>query len=89
MLVKPLWSEIELLIAANVGKTLKLKANHVILGITHSERFSKTDLKHINLMLLVGKLCISKYKYVRGLFTPTGHSFQDTDIWIILFYPKY
>ena len=63
MLVKPLWSEIELIIAANVGKTLKLKANHVILGITHSERFSKTDLKHINLMLLVGKLCISKYKY--------------------------
>ena len=27
--------------------------------------------------------------YVRGLFAPTGHSFQDTDIWLILFDPKY
>ena len=26
---------------------------------------------------------------VRGLFAPTCHSFQDTDIWIILFDPKY
>ena len=26
---------------------------------------------------------------VRGLFAATGHSFQDTDIWLILFDPKY
>ena len=29
------------------------------------------------------------FLYVRGLFAPTGHSFQDTDIWLILFDPKY
>ena len=27
--------------------------------------------------------------YVRGLFAPTGNSFQDIDIWLILFDPKY
>ena len=26
--------------------------------------------------------------YVRGLFAPSGHSFQDTDIWLFLFDPK-
>ena len=25
---------------------------------------------------------------VRGLFAPTGHSFQDTDIWLVLLDPN-
>ena len=28
------------------------------------------------------------FLYVRGLFAPTGHSFQDTDIGLILFDPE-
>ena len=38
---------------------------------------------------LLYKAILSVCMYVRGLFAPTGHSFQDTDIWIILFDPKY
>ena len=38
---------------------------------------------------LLYKAILSVCMYVCGLFAPTGHSFQDTDIWIILFDPNY
>ena len=38
---------------------------------------------------LLYKVILSVCLSVRGLFAPTGHSFQDTDIWLILFHPKY
>ena len=38
---------------------------------------------------LLYKAILSVCMYVRGLFAPTGHSFQDMDIWLILFDPKY
>ena len=42
----------------------------------------------VYLSSLLYKAILSVCMYVRGLFVPTGHSFQDTDIWIILFDPK-
>ena len=42
-----------------------------------------------NHLSLLYKAILSVCMYVRELFAPTGHSFQDTDIWIILFDPKY
>ena len=62
-LVKSLWADVERKIATDFGRTFKFGAIEVILGITSSKMFSKKDLKRINLILLVSKLCISKFKY--------------------------
>ena len=54
-------------------------------GIFSTPKFSRISKKNNKSVSLLYKAIIS----VRGLFAPTGHSFQDTDIWIILFDPKY
>ena len=62
--VKCLWSEVESIIAATFDKRIKLNAKMVILGITSGDIISSTkDLKLINLIVLLGKMCISKMKY--------------------------
>ena len=48
----------------------------------------KLPYKNVPVSLLY-KVILSVCMYVRGLFAPTGRSFQDTDIWLILFDPKY
>ena len=37
---------------------------------------------------LLYKAILSVCMYVRGLFAPTAHRFQDTAIWLILVDPK-
>ena len=48
---------------------------------------SRPTLLHVASSLLY-KAILSVCMYVRGMFAPTGHSFQDTDIWLILVDPK-
>ena len=38
---------------------------------------------------LLYKAILSVCMYVRGLFAPTGHIFQDTDIWFYSYDPKF
>ena len=62
-LVKPLWTEIENLIASYIGKRIKLTIPIIMLGINHTSILTRHERDLINHTLLVGKLCISKYKY--------------------------
>ena len=60
---KSLWRHIENIIAVRVNKRTNLDVMSVLFGISNSDILSKAELKIANLYLLIGKLCISKYKY--------------------------
>ena len=60
---KPLWHEVELIIAASIGKRFKLDAKLVIFGVNSSSLLSTRSLNFINHLILVGKMSISKLQY--------------------------
>ena len=61
--VKNIWKEIEDMILYRTGQQVKLTMIEVMLGIINHKKISKTDLKWVNHIILVGKMVISKYKY--------------------------
>ena len=60
--VKPLWEEIENLLAAFFNKRIKLTTAIILFGI-NNENSTKIEKDIINKTLLIGKMCISKIKY--------------------------
>ena len=70
--VRPLWTEVANLIAIWLGKRLTITASMILLGVEQGKLSSK-ESKNIDLTILIGKLCISKFKYrkqtfLKGLF---------------------
>ena len=61
--VLKVWKEIEKIITKMTNKVLSLDSESVLLGVTHSDKINKRDTNTINLLILVGKHAISKYKY--------------------------
>lgn len=62
-MVKPLWKHVQELICAKTGLLLTLEAKCVLLGIVCLENVSKNDIAMINYLILIAKMCISKFKY--------------------------
>ena len=60
--VKPMWIEIEKYLAIYTGRSLKLSPSSILLGIDNSIA-SVNEQKIINHAILIGKMCISKFKY--------------------------
>ena len=70
--VSPLWTEVENLIAIWLGRRLTLTTSMIPLEVEQGKLSSK-ESKTMNLAILIGKLCISKFKYrkqtfLKGLF---------------------
>ena len=75
--VRPLWIEVENLIAIWPGRRLTLTTSMILLGLEQGKLSSK-ESKAINLATLIGKLRISKFKYgkqtfLKGLFYSESH----------------
>ena len=80
--VKPMWKEIEKCLAIYTGRSLKLSPSSILLGIDNSIA-SVNEQKIINHAILIGKMCISKFKYEKStdlisLFHNEGETRQLT-----------
>ena len=60
--VKLMWKEIEKYLAIYMGRSIKLSSSSILLGIDNSIA-SGNEQKIINHAILIGKMCISKFKY--------------------------
>ena len=67
--VKTLWAHIEKLYLINYGTSLSLDLHHVIVGYK-LDNF--VTFQYINMLILIGKLTISKYKYGKYVGTITS-----------------
>ena len=61
--MKPLWNYIERKIQLEFGCYVQLDSKSVLLGIIDKKNIRKASLSHINYLILLGKMCISKYRY--------------------------
>ncbi len=58
-----LWTNVAKMLTMLTGNCIHLSEQKVLFGVTHEELPSK-DMRHVvNLCILIGKMCISKYKY--------------------------
>ena len=71
--VKPMWKEIEKYLAIYMGRSIKLSPSSILLGIDNSIA-SGNEQKITSHAILIGKICISKFKY--GKPTPPISLFQ-------------
>ena len=64
-LLKGFWSFISNKILIEMDTRINLTKNNIIFGVTKQDfnRVSSSCLKFINYILLIGKMCISKFKY--------------------------
>jgi len=62
--VKPLWSEVGKIIKSWIGKDILLNESTILLGMRHTDdKVMKSYKDKINQLILIGKMCISKFKY--------------------------
>jgi hypothetical protein len=63
--IKHLWKHVADVFWMKWNKRIDLKANDVLVGIADKNMFclSYSEWKCINHLLLIGKMCISKFKY--------------------------
>ena len=61
--VKPMWKEIEKYLAIYMGRFIKLSPSSILLGFDNSIASGNEQKKNINHAILIGKMCISKFKY--------------------------
>ena len=61
--VKRLWSNIEMDIELYLGFKLKLTEPMVLLGVTNIPEVPKRLRTKVNYIIVIGKLCVSKFKY--------------------------
>jgi len=64
-----LWSHITEIICRNLSLKINLTAEIVLLGLQNGIEFNltKTQTKYVNHLILVGKMCISKFRYGKPL----------------------
>lgn len=60
---QPLWLHIENILCVLLETRLHLDTKQVLFGIWDGSEFSRVQQNLINLCLIIGKMCISKYKY--------------------------
>eukprot|EP00916_Digyalum_oweni_P006123 GHVL01010556.1.p1 GENE.GHVL01010556.1~~GHVL01010556.1.p1 ORF type:complete len:229 (-),score=2.89 GHVL01010556.1:211-897(-) len=61
--VKPLWKHVENTILDKTGVRVKLNAKSVLLGVVCVENAGNVCLDIINHLVLIAKMCISKFRY--------------------------
>ena len=61
--ISSLWTFIEEKIYSELKTKLKLSVGDILLGCTPKERMLTRDMRYINFLIIISKLCISKYKY--------------------------
>lgn len=61
--VKPLWDKISRDIHTNLGVSLMLNEKIVLLGVTRRDGLNTELRKEINILLAIGKMVISKFRY--------------------------
>ena len=71
--VKPLWAKAELEINATIGKRITITEAIALLGY-HDNNVSNTDRQIINHIIMLSKMCISKYRY--GESVQLGFTFE-------------
>ena len=59
------WNHVTKYIKSSVNGNFKLSTRDILLGLEHAEHrdLRKKDLNYINCIILLGKLCVSKFKY--------------------------
>ena len=59
------WQFISSHIRININKHINLSKKNILIGITYSEQeeLRHREVNYINFIILIGKLCISKFKY--------------------------
>ena len=64
-LVKEFWKSMTSLIQRDINKNIDLTPENIIFGIsaTNNREYTNREIKYINYVILVGKMCISKAKY--------------------------
>ena len=62
--IQPLWREIERLIRTQINVGVSLGAKEVIFGCL-DKTLGQKERRHINMMIQIGKLIVSKFKYGR------------------------
>ena len=63
--VKGLWTEVENKLASVLGFRLTIPNHAKLLGFTDLKAVNKDAIRLINHIILIGKMCISKFKYGR------------------------
>ena len=63
LVLRRLWETVSSTLNAIFGKRLDISRESVIFGWLYLEGLNKTQLAKANELLLVAKLCVSKYKY--------------------------
>ena len=63
--VQPLWQEVDKIINSWIGKKILLDEPSILLGPSDPE-IEKDHKKNINHLILIAKMCISKFKYGKG-----------------------
>ena len=61
--VQPLWEEIKKDLQLVCGRTVNIKEEMVLCGIVRLDGINKIKLEKVNLIIAVGRLTVSKYKY--------------------------
>ena len=63
--IRNFWNHISSYIKSSINVSITLSTGEILLGLKHSEHTNlrKNDIDYINYIILLGKLCIGKYKY--------------------------
>ena len=63
--VQDFWTSLKLIVINDINKTINFTPEMILFGINKpiSNEFNLTEKKYLNYLILVGKMCISKYKY--------------------------
>ena len=64
-LVKDFWESMKSLMLRDINKSVSLNLESIMFGInkTNNREYTNREIKYINFVILVGKMCISKAKY--------------------------
>ena len=60
--IKHLWKEIEIKLKTHCSARIRLKQSDIMLGF-HDSELTQQQIKFVNIVILVGKLAVSKFKY--------------------------
>ena len=61
--IKKIWESVENKFYIKFGKNISISETEALLGIIERNSISKLQLKYINHLILISKMCISKYRY--------------------------
>ena len=65
--LKRLWKEVQTNIHLYIHKNIKLNVENVLLGVLPTGLITQSIANKANLLILLGKLSVSKFKYGNGI----------------------